>query len=120
MAVHRGHQIQQPAQYGYAVHTTQSTSFLLLPARERETYRLYPTVMPNIAGFCDWCDKTYDQIGLEIFGEFLLATAYYAETVRDRNVRSRAFIDGFEAALFTFKNAGLSQPRSCVEPVVQR
>ena len=105
---------QQQARYGFTVQTTHSTSFLLLPPRERDAYRLSPTVMPNIAGFCDWCGRTYDQIGLEILGEYLLATAYEAETVRDRNVRSRAFIDGFEAALFTFKNAGLSQPRTCV------
>ena len=41
------------------------------------------------------------------------ATAYDGETVRDRGVRSRAFIDGFEAALFIFKNAGLSQSQRC-------
>ena len=116
---HGGFQAQQQIAYGITVQTTHSTSFLLLPAREREAYRLSPIVMPNIAGFCDWCGKTYDQIVLEILGEYLLTTAYDSETVRDRNVRSRAFIDGFEAALFTFKNAGLSQPRSCVGPGVQ-
>ena len=114
-----GFQAQQQTPYGFTVQTTHSTSFLLLPARERDAYRLSPTVMPNIAGFCDWCGRTYDQIGLEILGEYLLATAYDAETVRDCNVRSRAFIDGFEAALFTFKNAGLSKPRSCVGTVMQ-
>ena len=118
-ANHGGFQAQQQIPYGITVQTTHSTSFLLLPAREREAYRLSLTVMPNIAGFCDWCGKTYDQIGLEILGEYLLATAYNSETVRDCNVRSRAFIDGFEAALFTFKNAGLSQPRSCVGLGVQ-
>ena len=75
--------------------------------------------MPNIAGFCDWCGKTYDQIALETLGEYLLATSYEAETVRDRNVRSRAFKDGFEAALFTFKNAGLLQPSTCMGSGVQ-
>ena len=116
---HGGFQAQQQTPYGITVQTTDSTGFLLLPAREREAYLLSPTVMPNIAGFCDWCGKTYDQIGLEILGEYLLTTAYDSETVRDRNVRSRAFIDGFEEALFTFKNAGLSQPKSCVGPGVQ-
>ena len=119
MAVHGGRQIQQSAQYGFAVQTTHSTSFLLLTARERDTCRLSPTV-PNIAGFCDWCGRAYDQIRLGILGECMLATAYDAETVRDRKMRSRAFIDGFEAALFTFKNAGLLQPISCLEPVVQQ
>ena len=120
MATHGGHQATQPAQYGVAVQTTHSTSFLLLPAREKDTYQLSPMVMPNLAGFCDWCGRTYDQIGLEILGKYLLTAAYDDETVRDRNVRSQAFIDGFEAALFAFKNAGLSQPRSCVAPVAQR
>ena len=119
LANHGKFQAQQQPQYRFTVQTTHSTNFLLLSARERDAYRRSPTIMPNIAGFCDWCGRTYDQIGLEILGEYFLATAYDAETVRDRNVRSGAFIDGFEAALFTFKNAGLSQPRNCVGPVVQ-
>ena len=49
-----------------------------------------------------------------------MATAYDTETVRDRGVRSRAFIDGFEAALFSFKSAGLSQPLSCAGAVGQQ
>ena len=69
--------------------------------------------MPNVAGFCNWCGKCYDQISLEILGEYLIATAYDAETVRDRGVRSCAFIDGFVAALFSFKRAELSQSHSC-------
>ena len=40
---------------------------------------------------------------------YLVATAYNRETVRDRGVRSRAFVDGFEAALFPIKGAGMSQ-----------
>ena len=66
---------------------------------------LFPTVMPNVAGFFDWCGKCYDQIALEILGDYLIATTYDAETVRDCGVRSRALIDGFEAAVFSFKSA---------------
>ena len=69
-------------------------------------YRLLPTVMPNVAAFCDWCGKCYDLIALETLVENLVATAYDGETVRDRGVRSRAFIDGFEAALFSYKRCG--------------
>ena len=65
-------------------------------------------------------EKGYDQIALEILGEYLIATAYDAEKVRDRGVSSRAFIDGFEAALFSFKSAGLSQPHSCAGAVGQQ
>ena len=93
---------------------------LLIPTSERQMHRLFPTVMPNVAGFCDWCGKCYDQIALEILGEYLIATAYDTETVRDRGVRSRAFIDGFGAALFSFKSAGLSQPHSCAGAVGQQ
>ena len=89
-----------------------SSNLLLIPTSERQIHRLFPTVMPHVAGFCDWCGKCYDQIALEILGEYLIATAYGAETVRDRGVRSRAFIDGSEAALFSFKSAGLSRPHS--------
>ena len=96
-----------------------STNLLLLPLQERQMYRLLPTVVPIIAGFCDWCGKCYDLIALETLGEYLVATAYDGETVRDRGVRSRAFIDGFEAALFSFKGAGLLQTHGCSEPVVQ-
>ena len=51
------------------------------------------------AAHCDWCGKSFDQVALETLGDYLMATAYDRETVRDRGVRSRAFIDGFEAAL---------------------
>ena len=120
VAVHNDPPVPPFIQQAFIVQATHSTNILFLPAEERNVYRLSSTVMPNIAGFCDWCGKTYDQIALEILGEYLLATAYEAETVRDRNVRSRAFIDGFEAALFTFKNAGLLQPSTCMGAGVQR
>ena len=103
----------------FPFHVGHSMNLLLLPLQERQMYRLVPTVMPNVAGFCDWCGKCYDLIALETLGEYLVATAYDGETVRDRDVRSRAFIDGFEAALFSFKGAGLSQPHGCSGPVVQ-
>ena len=77
MAVHRGHQIQQSAQYGF-MQTTHSTSFLSLRASEKGHIPIVPY----------W---SYDHIGLEILGEYLLATAYDAETVRDRIVRSPSF-----------------------------
>ena len=121
-AIQNGHPVQpmpQPEQV-FSVQTTHSTNVLLLPAHERDLYRLSPIVMPIIAEFCNWCGPTYDQIGLETLGENLLATAYDAETVRDRNVRSLAFIDGFEAALFAFQNAGLSQHRSCLGAVAHQ
>ena len=96
-----------------------NTNLLLLPLQERQMYRLLPTVMPNVAGFCDWCGKCYDLIALETLRQYLVATACYGETVRDKGMGSRAFIDGFEDALISLKGAGLSQPHGCSEPVVQ-
>ena len=121
MDMHQQAQVVNNQQvFNFPFHVGHSTNLLLIPTSERQMYRLFPTVMPNVAGFCDWCGKCYDQIALEILGEYLMATAYDTETVRDRGVRSRAFIDGFEAALFSFKSAGLSQPHSCAGAVGQQ
>ena len=106
-------------QIGFPFHVTHSPNLLLIPVNERMNIRLFPTVMPNVAGYCERCNKSYDQVALETLGEYLAATAYEGETVRVRGVRSRAFIDGFEAALFCFKSAGLSEPQRCDGAVVQ-
>ena len=106
--------------FNFPFNVEHSSNLLLIPTSERQMHRLFPTVMPHVAGFCDWCGKCYDQKALEILGEYLIATAYDAETVRDRGVRSHAILDGFEAALFSFKSAGLSQPHSCAGAVGQQ
>ena len=62
----------------------------------------------------------YDEVALDALAAYTATTEYPGETVRYRNIRSRAYLDGFEAALICFKNAGLSQPRACVGPVEQR
>ena len=64
VAVHNDPPVPPFLQQAYVVQMAHSTNVLLLPAEERNVYRLSPTVMPNIAGFCDWCSKTYDQIAL--------------------------------------------------------
>ena len=84
--------------------------------QEQPTHRrmqLNPPVMPHGQGNCHWCGKTYD------LAAYTIANEYQGETVRDRNIRSRAYLDGFEAALICFKNAGLSQPRACAGSGVQ-
>ena len=82
--------------------------------------QLNPLVMPHVQGNCHWCSRTYDEVALDALAANTAATEYPGETVRDRNIRSRAYLDGFEAALICFKNAGLSQPRAGVGSVVQR
>ena len=114
-------QLVQPAiQLGFPFNMTHSMNSQLIPAQERHGIRLIPTVMPIVAGFCDLCGKCYDQIALETLGEYLVATEYEGETVKERTIRSRAFIHGFEAALFLFKNAGLSHPSRRDGSVVQQ
>ena len=91
--------------------------------QEQPTHRrvqLNPPVMPHVQENCHWCGKTYDEVALDALAAYTIATEYPGETVRDRNIRSRAYLDGFEAALICFKNAGLSQPRACAGPVEQR
>ena len=106
-------------QLGIPFCVTHSTNLILIPARERQGMRLLPTVMSNVAGYCDICGKCYDQFAMETLGEYLMATEYEGETVKERAIRSRAFIHGFEAALFLFKNAGLLHPSRCDGSVVQ-
>ena len=103
----------------FLFHVGQSTNVLLIPIHGRQMHRLLLTVKPNVAGFCDWCGKCYDQIALELLGERFIETVYYAESVRDRGVKSRAFIDGFQAALFSLKGGRLSQPHICAGAVGQ-
>ena len=101
----------------------------VLPARgdnatqqQRKPLRsqLDPPFMPHVQGNCHWYGRTYDEVALDALAAYTAATEYPGETVRDRNIRLRAYLDGFEAALICFKNAGLSQPRACVGSVVQR
>ena len=82
--------------------------------------QLNPPVLSHVQGNCHWCGRTYDEVALDALAAYTATTEYPGETVRDRNIRSRAYLDGFEAALICFKNAGLSQPRACVGPVEQR
>ena len=82
--------------------------------------QLNPPVMLHVQGNCHWCGRNYDEVALDALADYTAANEYPGETVRDRNIRSRAYLDGFEAALICFKNAGLSQPRACVGPVEQR
>ena len=70
--------------------------------------QLNPLVMPHVQGNCHWCGMTYGEVVLDALAAYTATTEYPGETMRDRNIRSRAYLDGFEAALICFKNAGLS------------
>ena len=79
----------------------------ILPRRQ-----FNPPVMPHVQGNCHRCGRTYDEVALDALAAYTAVTEYPGETVLDRNIRSRAYLDGFEATLICFKNAGLSQPRA--------
>ena len=65
-------------------------------------------VMPEVAGYCPDCSKTYNQIAVETITNYVTWSKYPEETIRDRNIRSREFVDELRAALICFINAGLS------------
>ena len=44
-------------------------------------------------------NKTNDEIALEALTAYTMATVYPDETITDRIIRSRAYLDGFEATL---------------------
>ena len=67
---------QQVTQFGYPFNILHSNNVLLMTVNERQNFRLFPTVMHNVSGYCDWCGRTFDQVALETFGDYLGATAY--------------------------------------------
>ena len=69
-------QFQQVTQFGLPFDILHSTNVLLMPVNERQNFWLFPTVMPNVSGYCDWCARTFDQVALETLGDYLGATAY--------------------------------------------
>ena len=60
--------MQSITQVGVPFNMTHGSNLLLIPARQRQSIRLLPTVMPNVAGYCDICGKCYDQIALDNTG----------------------------------------------------
>ena len=105
------HNVQMPATYQNA----QNTTF----ADNQPILQMNPPVMPEVTGYCPGCSKTYNQIAVETLTNYVAWSEYLEETIRDRNVRSRAFVDGFGAALICFKNAGLSPGFPCEMSGVQ-
>ena len=49
--------MQSLTQVGFPFNMTHSSNLLLIPARQRQSIRFLPTVMPNVAGYCDACGK---------------------------------------------------------------
>ena len=62
---------------------------------------------------CLVCGKSYDQVIEETVANFLNQTAEPGETVRERQIKRNAFIDGIQSGVFTFLPPGVSQAGAC-------
>ena len=62
---------------------------------------------------CFVCGKSYDQVIEETVANYLDQTAQPGETVRERQIKRNAFIDGIQSGVFTFIPTGVSQAAAC-------
>ena len=62
---------------------------------------------------CLVCGKSYDQVIEETVADYLNQTAQPGETVRERQIKRNAFIDGIQSGVFTFISPGVSQAAAC-------
>ena len=62
---------------------------------------------------CLVCGKSYDQVIEETAADYLNQTAQPGETVRERQIKRNAFIDGVQSGVFTFIPPGVSQAAAC-------
>ena len=57
--------------------------------------------------------KSYDEVKEEFVDDYLNQTARPNETVRERQIKRNAFIDGIQSGLFNFIPPGVSQSAAC-------
>ena len=62
---------------------------------------------------CFVCGKSYDQVIEETTADYLNQTAQSEETVKERQIKRNAFIDGIQSGVFTFLPPGVSQAAAC-------
>ena len=58
---------------------------------------------------CLVCGNSYDQIIEETVADYVNQTAQPGETVRERQIKRNAIIDGIQSGVFTFLTPGVSQ-----------
>ena len=83
-------------------------------ADELRNLTLHPHPQRNewVTG-CLICGKSYDQVIEETVADYLNQTAQPRETVRERQIKRNAFIDGIQSGVFTFIPPGVSQAAAC-------
>ena len=62
---------------------------------------------------CLVCRKSYDQVIEETVADYLNQTAQPGETVRERQIKRNAFIDGIQSGVSTFLPPVASQAGAC-------
>ena len=62
---------------------------------------------------CLVCGKSYNHVIDETVADYLDQTAQPGETVRERQIKRNAFIDGVQSGVFTFIPPGVSQAAAC-------
>ena len=62
---------------------------------------------------CLICGKSYDQVIEETAANYLNQTAQPGETVRERQIKRNASIDGIQSGVFIFIRPGVSQAATC-------
>ena len=62
---------------------------------------------------CLVCGKPYEQVIEETVADYLSLRAQSGETVRERQIKRIAFIDGIQCGVFTFLPPGVSQAAAC-------
>ena len=70
------------------------------------TLHPHPQCNERVTG-CLVCRKSYDQVIEKTVADYLSQTAQPGETVRERQIKRNAFIDGFQSGVFTFLPPGL-------------
>ena len=62
---------------------------------------------------CLVCGKSYDQVIEETVADYFDQTSQPGETVRERQIKRNAFMDGVQSGVFTFIPPGVSQAAAC-------
>ena len=75
---------------------------------------LYPQPQRNewVTG-CLVCGKSYDRVIEETVADYLNQTAQSGDTVRERQIKRIASIDGIQSGVFLFLPPGGSQAAAC-------
>ena len=87
---------------------------IIAVADELHNLTLHPHPQRNewVTG-CLVCGKPYDQVIEKTVADYLDQTAQPGETVRERQIKRNAFIDGVQSGVFTFIPPGVSQAAAC-------